>query len=359
MNTSTMSYWLDRERDPTVRHTAFAIARDRYAWPNMILVAAILAFYGGGIVLLATVHSPVAIVLAIALLSQSMIWSSYLAHDCAHQLVSKRRLVNEYLGEMLSLITGITYTPFESYRLDHLRHHSGKIDLLGADLGEIAKRWPWVVTRILLTLEALYIPVFFYVIKWRTIRECIVVGTLGERFRVAGCLVMYGALFHLLLSASAASLAALFAASFVRIHVARFVDTFQHSYDQINPAVPEDKGRTREYELHNTFSLPVARKWVALNSLILNFGFHCAHHVVPSCPWYALPKLDRLLHQASGADHQYGARETGVSLFDLLRSYHRNRVDRIFDTDEGNPYDRDGRFSLREFTGAYTDKLLG
>lgn len=359
MNMSTMSYWLDSARDPTVRHTAFAIARDRYAWPNVILVVAILTFYAGGIALLATVHSPVAIVLAIALLSQSMIWSWYLVHDCAHQLVSKRRLVNVCLGEMLSLINGVAYAPFESYPLDHLRHHSGKIDLLGTDLGEIAKRWPRMVTCILLTLEALYIPVFFYVIKWRTVMECIVVGTFGERLRVAGCLAVYGALFHLLLSASAAALAALFAASFVRIHVARFVDTFQHSYDQIDPAVPGDKVRTREYELHNTFSLPVARKWVALNSLILNFGFHCAHHVVPSCPWYALPKLDRLLHQASGADHQYGARETGVSFLDLLRSYHRNRVDRIFDTNEGNPYDQDGCFSLREFTGAYTDKLLG
>lgn len=341
------------------RKEAFALARKRSAWPNALLGAAIFAFYVEGIALLAYSSSWLSFAVAVAVLSQSMVWSWYLAHDCAHRLVSKRDEINLAMGEFLGLITGMAYTPFSTYRAEHFRHHADKIDLLGADLQAIVGQWPRSIVWLLSGLEKLYIPVFFYVIKWRMIRDLAVVGTARERLRLGFCLVLYLTLFLYLLSASAAALAGLLLASFVRIHLTRFVDAFQHTYDQIDPDSPLEHVRSRAYELNNTFSLPLARKHAWMNLLILNFGYHNAHHSVPSCPWYALPKLDCILASAETSAGQPVGRESAVTFRDLVTAYHVHRVHRIFDLHEGDAYDDQGVFSLRNFTGAYTDKLLG
>jgi fatty acid desaturase len=339
------------------RMESLSLARNRHAWPNITLVTAIFLLYSGGLALLMSNYSWLSIAAAIAMLSQSMIWSWYLSHDCAHRLVSKRDSVSLTLGEFLGLINGMAYTPFSAYRLDHLRHHVDKVDLLGTDLRAIVRTWPRSVTWLFSGLEMLYIPVFFYVIKWRLICDVLALGTARERLRVGMCLALYSALFYQLLNASVAALAALFIAVFARIHLTRFVDAFQHTYDQIDPDSPYELARSRAYECRNTFSLPVARKRTWLNVLILNFGFHYAHHLVPSCPWYALPKLDRLVaNEVNFGVHRY-PRETEINFFDLVSTYHAHRVRRIFDTQEGDAYDDAGHFSLRD-VGFLTHKRV-
>lgn len=179
------------------------------------------------------------------------------------------------------------------------------------------------------------------------------IGTLSY---MAVCIV----LIFSLASASWLSLVFFILAVFVRIHVIRFVDAFQHSYEQVGYGMDMCK-YTREYELENTFSLPVARKYTYLNLLTLNFGYHSAHHAVPSCPWYSLSKLDKLLLRNSDGDevNVRHTREGKVDFIALLNMYHKYRTQRIISENEGSPYDEHGVFDIERFTGAFTDKLLG
>lgn len=338
------------------RQAAFAVARDRSPWPNVALVVSIGGFYAAGINLLLVGHSMLTTVVAVALLSQSMIWSWYLTHDCAHRLVAQMDWMNVALAELLGLINGVAYTGFSAYRMDHMRHHAERIDLLGVDLRQAATAWPRATVAGLKAMEFTYIPIFFYVVKWRAIGDALNGRDVAGRLRALACLGVYGALFVTLSRASFTAPLALLVASFVRIHVTRFVDAFQHTYDQVPTESQFDITRSRDYEMRNTFSLPVARRHRWLNLLILNFGFHYAHHSVPSCPWYALPKVDTLVWPG---DQTGDPREREISFGSLVAAYHSKRVARIFEAHEGVAYDAEDRFSLAAFTGAYTDKLLG
>jgi fatty acid desaturase len=64
-----------------------------------------------------------------------------------------------------------------------------------------------------------------------------------------------------------------------------------------------------------------------LNLLTINFGYHNAHHERAATPWYALPALNRSLFGDS-------SREL-LSLPELLRTHHRNRLKRVLDDDYG------------------------
>ena len=58
-----------------------------------------------------------------------------------------------------------------------------------------------------------------------------------------------------------------------------------------------------------------------LNLLVLNFGYHNAHHQRASVPWYRLPAYHRSL---------YGEDSAAVTLVSaLFRTWHRNRVRRV------------------------------
>jgi fatty acid desaturase len=153
------------------------------------------------------------------------------------------------------------------------------------------------------------------------------------------------------------------AAVAIRINCVRFVDAFQHTYDHVPAEIPK-REPDRVFEQRNTFSFPVARRYTFLNLLILNFGFHNAHHAVMTCPWYNLRKLDDVLDMArSGgalpSGHEYDRHS--ISFTVLLRRYHADRTSRITAGDSGTAYDAEAEmaFSMRKFSGAFTDNLLG
>ena len=148
------------------------------------------------------------------------------------------------------------------------------------------------------------------------------------------------------------------ASSFLRIHIVRFVDCFQHSFQQVYTE-GEKLTHGKHYEIQNTFSVPVARKFTFLNLIILNFGYHAAHHCFPTCPWYMLPHLEAAIIKQLRLYGVSDTREESTPFFNFLTAYHRGRLSRIISTDEGQPYDADGQFTTHHFTGAYTDKLLG
>ena len=118
-----------------------------------------------------------------------------------------------------------------------------------------------------------------------------------------------------------------FAAYVVFITVLRFADYFQHTYDAYavldDQAIPVNKVRDRAYEQANTYS-----DFVGLNRTWLNFGFHNAHHERPTGPWHRLPAFHRELHAADYVQV--------MTMPQLLRSFHINRVRRIVESDYGH-----------------------
>jgi fatty acid desaturase len=92
----------------------------------------------------------------------------------------------------------------------------------------------------------------------------------------------------------------------------------------------------------------VSARFPWLNLLILNFGYHNAHHQRASVPWYRLPGYHRSL---------YGDRTPAVMpLSELLRSWHRNRVRRVSSDDYGVP--RQGAGRADGFVGAHGVSFL-
>ena len=338
-----------------------SLAQSRRIFPNAILVPSIFLLYGIGAFLSIQGEHLWALPLSTILLTTSLLWAWYLAHDCAHLSVLRTKMANDLLGESLSLINGVSYTEFNAYRNDHVRHHSEKIDLLGVDLRKYSKHIGKNARKTLVLFESIYIPILFVVIKYATIVEVVQHGAKAKKLRALASVVVNWSLYLILVHISKFAAIPLLFAVCIRINVVRFVDAFQHSYSQIDPASRDRNRRNREYEFVNTFSIPVAKKFHWLNLFILNFGFHGAHHIAPTCPWYLLPRLNNVIqksHSFSQAKSTAG-REWDISMIALIKNYHKHRIKRIFSKNEGNPYNVSGQFSLDHFTGAFTDKLLG
>ena len=109
------------------------------------------------------------------------------------------------------------------------------------------------------------------------------------------------------------------------------MDAYQHTYplreDLYDASIPNGPapGLDREFEERNTFSNPISERWSLLNLLVLNFGFHNAHHRRPSQPWHRLPAQHRELYSESN-DQVLMPRET-------RSSFVRYRRDRILNED--------------------------
>lgn len=133
--------------------------------------------------------------------------------------------------------------------------------------------------------------------------------------------------------------------------VLNFFDAFHHTFEQYftdaDSPVPMN-GRDRDYEQANTFSNVVSARWLWLNLLTLNFGYHNAHHERAAVPWYRLPALHRELFGASP--------QQLMPLAELLRTYHRNRLRRVMDDDYGAV--GAGRGRTDSFVGAHGVSFL-
>jgi hypothetical protein len=85
-----------------------------------------------------------------------------------------------------------------------------------------------------------------------------------------------------------------------------------------------------------------------VNLLLLNFGYHNAHHELMKCPWHSLHELDRELF--SGQEVHY------ITLAELLANYHHYRISRIFQVKVG--CDEQGNLQLEKFYGAIEVSFL-
>ena len=306
--------------------------------PNAMALTYILLSYGGGWSLLFS-HNFFFNALGTLLVAHGMVIAAYMLHECAHNTIFRATRHNKILGELLSCISGACYGSFENIRDKHFRHHVDKADVVAFDYRSRLARHP-IALKIIRALEWAYIPAVeilmhslvlvlpFTMEKRRDRRVRIITVTV-----IRGSILLYLAVNHSLVFVLYIIAYLLF------MTVMRFMDVHQHTYEIFEtleqPRGEEARKFDRNYEHENTYSNLISTKHPWLNLLVLNFGYHNAHHHKQAIPWHQLPALHHQL---------YGDRDEQILDFaSLLRSYHRFRVPRILNDDDDKNALQQGR----------------
>jgi len=300
------------------------------AWINGPVVLYTFGGFGVGVWMLTRTEIALNVV-GVLLVAHTLVWSAYLLHDCAHHAVFTAPTANDRLGRLLSWVNGACLASYEGLKRKHLRHHADRLDVLTFDYRAVLKGAPAWVRYLVLCLEFAYVPVVELLMRGLVIATPFHHGTRRERVRMMLFTAVRVAAFAALALISIKALLLYAVAYFIFLHVLRFMDAFQHTYEifvsrSASPA-PPDPRRTRRYEYENTYSNLVSTRWPWLNLLVLNFPYHNAHHTQTGVPWYRLPALHRAL---------YGEQEPQViPSRTLLANYHRYRVARVLACDYG------------------------
>jgi len=271
-------------------------------------------------------------VVGVVLLAHSMVIAAYFIHECAHDSLFKKSGHNYIFGEILLWITGASYSDYEAIKHKHVRHHMDRADIVSFDFREKLLKYPKTL-KVIQVLEYFYIPALEVMMHVLVIILPFVKASRKHlRSRVITVLILRIAFFTSLAFVSPKVLL-LYPVSYgVFLTVMRFMDVHQHTYDLYETLDQkrgdEVKQYDRAFETRNTYSNVLSLKYPWLNLLVLNFSYHNVHHDQQIQPWYRLPKLHKKL---------YGEDETQVLLFsNLLKSYHKYRVQRVVNSDAIN-----------------------
>jgi fatty acid desaturase len=308
---------------------------------NSLAIGYAVGGYAGGIGLILTANGWLNL-LGVLLLTHSLVISAYLSHEFMHGTIFSDLSSNARGGNLMLFLNGGCYGRFQELMKMHIAHHVNRVDYCRFDLVAFLKALPQPLRWILLGLEWLYFPALAFLLRLRAILAPFrIPERRDERLRVAIIFVVRGMLFGLLAYFSPKALLLYFISYIGMIHILRFLDAFQHTYEVFPIGVPLPK-RDHAHEQANTFSNLLSKRYRWLNLLFLNFGYHNAHHELMKCPWHSLPELDQALY--TGAEVQY------VTLPQLVANYHRFRLSRIFDG-QGQAVDQQGNLQLETFYG--------
>jgi fatty acid desaturase len=303
--------------------------------PNGLINTIVLLWTGlgwlGSFALMASPHA-LAAGAGVLLSAHAMILAAYLVHEAAHYTLFRSRPANWRVGEAMSFVAGSSCASFARIRHMHLRHHRDRADLACFDYKALLRRWP-MLRRALEALEWAYVPATELLMHWQVVLRPVLER--GQRRHLPRALTMLAVRAALLAVLGFWSIQALLLyglATLLFLQVLSFFDSYHHSFEQYfveaDQPVPTD-GRDRTYEQVHTYSNLVSLRHPWLNLLILNFGYHNAHHARAGVPWHRLPALHRQL---------YGAEAPAVMpLRQLLAGWHRNRVRRVAAEDYGAP----------------------
>lgn len=303
-------------------------------WPNLgALLYVLFGYFGGWAILLSA--AVVLYPLGILLLAHSMIIAAYMIHECAHNTIFKNNNWNAGLGRMLMWITGACYGTYEEIRHKHFRHHVDKADVVAFDYRSRLAQYP-ILVKFMKVLEWLYIPAVEILMHLLVlILPFTMKNRSHKRKLVLRVLAIRASIFTVLFYIQPLAILCYALAYMIFLTVMRFMDVHQHTYEIFEtldqPRGPEAKRFDRDYEHRNTFSNMISLKRPWVNLLVLNFGYHNAHHEKPTTPWYRLPAL----HKQLFADNQ----QQIFPFVNLLKSYHQYRVHRVLNVDEGDMED--------------------
>lgn len=260
-------------------------------------------------------------------LAHAMVIAAYLIHECGHNLVFHRHKDNAKLGEFLSWLCGASYGTYEDMRYKHFRHHVDNDDVVCFDYDAFFERHP-LFTRFIKILEWFYIPAHDFIVMHGVMvfSSFAIPERRNQRVRNLAVILIRGGLFVTLLVLFPKVAALYVVAYMLMIHVLRFMDSVQHDYGYhltlYEPTVkPPHKG-DKEWEQEHTFSNTLTLRYPKMNWLVLNFGYHNAHHADMNVPFYRLPELHR---EMTGDDPSYV-----IPFWSQIKLYHSNRVGRVY-----------------------------
>ena len=269
-------------------------------------------------------------------LAHAMTIAAYLLHECGHNSIFAANANNARLGTLLTWVTGSCYGTYEDIRVKHFRHHVDSADVMWFESRDWFNSHP-LSARLVQLLEWFYIPAHDMVMHFIMVfGSFIIPARRSQRLRNVLVISIRAALFAALAWFLPWAALGYVVAYLLMMTALRFMDALQHDYGGI-PVLFEDvvmphRG-DRVYEQAHTFSNPLSLRHPWFNLLVLNFGYHNAHHAKPTTPWFRLPALHRQL---------YGESADRLILFRASwRSFHRYRVSRVVGestSEEGEAY---------------------
>ncbi|HYP64324.1 MAG TPA: fatty acid desaturase [Acidocella sp.] len=298
--------------------------------PNAAAMGYMAVAYMAGLWLI-TAPPLLANILGTLLLAHGLVIAAYFIHDFAHGAIFTKTVHNDLGGKVCAWITGAGFASYAGLKEKHLRHHADRLDVVTFSYRDFLQRQPRWVEKAVLAMEWAYIPAvellmhgFVIVAQFTRFGE--------ERKQRALVMLASRAVFFAILACIALKALFFYAVAYILfLHVLRFMDAFQHTFDVYESksldAAPPELVRDRAYEQANTYSNLISVSHPILDLLTLNFAYHNAHHARPAVPWHDLPSLHEKL---------YGPDRTQVlPASTLFTSWHKNRLRRVTDPDYG------------------------
>lgn len=278
------------------------------------------------------VNNPLLNFFAVLILAHAMVIAAYLIHECGHNAVFRKNAHNASLGTFLTWLCGASYGTYEDIRYKHFRHHVDNDDVVWFDYESFFRKYPFIY-RVTIFFEYFYIPAHDLIMHFIMVFSSFIIPQRREqRLRNIGVIALRGGLFFCALWFNP-KVAILYALAYMMMMtVLRFMDGIQHDYPYHLNLFTDDRSKRKgdvAWEQEHTFSnvLSFNREWP--NWLVLNFGYHNAHHAKPTAPWYELPAIHRELFGDDPA--------RVIPLWPQLVLFHRYRRYRIFHDAEGLP----------------------
>lgn len=279
-------------------------------------------------------------ILGTGFLTHSLIYSAYLSHEFMHGTIFKDRRHNVIFGQLVLWMNGGCYYGLEALTLQHIAHHVDRVDIFTFDIPDAIEKLPTLVRWVIFALESCYFPIVAFWSRWQSI---VINWQKPKQIKRITIIFTIRLITFILLGMIAPKALLLYFLAYVgMITVLRFIDAFQHTYESFPEGTSLPK-RDRDHEQLHTYSNLLSRRYPWLNLLILNFGYHNAHHAVMKCPWHSVPELDMELAQNKTINY--------ISLSQQLANYHRYRVTRLT-TGQGNVTGEIGDRNYAQFYGA-------
>jgi len=169
-------------------------------------------------------------VIGVVLTAHTLIYSGYLIHECVHHTVLGSLRANDRLGMLLSWLNGACLADYQRLKKKHLRHHADRLDVVTFDYRAALTASPTWIQRAVLALEWAYVPAVELMMR-ADHRLPFQGGTAAERARTL-VLLTIRVLFFAGLALISIKAVLLYALSYLLfLHVLRFLDAFQHTYD--------------------------------------------------------------------------------------------------------------------------------
>jgi fatty acid desaturase len=280
--------------------------------------------------------------LAIVLLGHGMVIAAYLIHECGHNTIFRSNDANARLGRFLNWICGACYGTFEDIRYKHFRHHMDNDDSVWFEYETFFEKHP-LIARIIEWLEWALIPAHEVLMHGIMMFSAFIIPQRrDQRLRQAVVIVIRVGVFVALAIYWPWVALGYVLAYLLMMHVLRFMDALQHDYGG-NPILFEEDAPSRfggrATEQAHTFSNPISFRYDLPNWLVLNFGWHNAHHKRPTVPWYRLPAY----YRENISDDPASV----IPFRQQLKMYFRHRVYRV--RHRGGPYDAEQGVMLEEY----------